>query len=294
MALFPPQKQVINDGLLEKNKHCLLNMTTGSGKTYLAELAMESVLQSGYKVIYITPLRALAYQQKENWNHRFSNYTIGVFTGETIQKSNTKSCYSKSQILIMTPERLDACMRNWRSHWSWIPDVSLVIIDEFHILGAPDRGPRLEGTITRLMRLNPFLKIIGLSATIPNVNELSLWLDGISYRSTWRQVPLEKKIVRYKSAKEKPIMLIEEVKRCIESGGQSLIFCNSRSRVQSLAILLQENGIDAKYHHAGLLQEQRKKVEDEFILGKNKVLVATSTLEMGLNLPARQVIIYDS
>lgn len=294
MTLFPPQEQVINNGLLEKSRHCLLNMTTGSGKTYLAELAMESVLQSGYKAIYVTPLRALAYQQKENWSHRFSDYTIGVFTGETIQKSSTKSCYSKSQILIMTPERLDACMRNWRSHWSWIPEVSLVIVDEFHILGTPGRGPRLEGTITRLMRLNPFTKIIGLSATIPNVKELSLWLDGIAYRSTWRQVPIEKRIIRYKSANEKPALLIEEVKRCIEAGGQSLIFCNSRSRVQSLALLLHENGIDAKYHHAGLLQEQRKKVEDEFILGKTKALVATSTLEMGLNLPARQVIIYDS
>ncbi len=294
VTLFPPQEQVINKGLLEKKDHCFLNMATGSGKTFLAEIAIEAVLQSGYKVIYVTPLRALASQQQVMWEKRFSGYKVGVFTGETIQKSNTKNNYSKSQLLVMTPERLDACMRNWRTHWSWIPDVSLVVIDEFHIMGLPGRGPRLEGTITRLIRLNPFLRIIGLSATIPNDDELSAWLHGISFQSKWRQVPLEKRIVRFKSAKEKPAMLQQELNRCITSGGQSLVFCNSRSRVQILSNILKENGIAAECHHAGLLQDVRKRIEDDFRSGKTKVLVSTSTLEMGLNLPARQVIIYDS
>ena len=294
MTLFPPQEEVINSGLLEKNEHSILNMATGSGKTFLAELAIESVLESGYKVIYVTPLRALASQQQEKWGQRFSKYKVGIFTGETIQKSTTKSSYSKAQLLIMTPERLDACMRNWRSHWTWFPDVSLVVIDEFHILGQAGRGPRLEGTITRMIRLNPFLRIIGLSATIPNDEELALWLHGISFRSKWRQVPLEKHIVRFKTAKEKPALLLQEVRRCIASGGQSLVFCNSRSRVQTLSGFLRENGIASECHHAGLLQEQRKKVEDGFRSRQIQVLVATSTLEMGLNLPARQVVIYDS
>lgn len=294
MILFPPQEQVMKNGLLDKNEHCFLNMATGSGKTFLAEMAIESVLRSGYKVIYITPLRALASEQHTKWAQRFSGYQIGVFTGETIQLSKTNNSYSKSQLLIMTPERLDACMRNWRSHWSWFPDVSLVVIDEFHIMGQPERGPRLEGTITRLIRLNPFLRIIGLSATIPNDEELSSWLHGISFRSNWRQIPLEKRVVRFKYAKEKPAMLIHELNRCISSGGQSLVFCNSRSRVQILSNFLKENGIAADCHHAGLLQERRKEVEDGFRSGKIKVLVTTSTLEMGLNLPARQVIIYDS
>lgn len=294
MTLFPPQEQIINSGLLEKNEHLFINMATGSGKTFLAELAIESVLKSGYKTLYITPLRALASQQSEKWKDRFSNYNIGVFTGDTIQKSNTKSSYSKSQILIMTPERLDSCMRNWRSHWSWIPDISLAVIDEFHIMGQAGRGPRLEGTITRLIRLNPFLRIIGLSATIPNDDQLSAWLHGTSFRSNWRQIPLEKQVYRFKSAKDKPELLLNVVNKCIESGGQSLVFCNSRSRVQSLALYLRENKIAAECHHAGLLQEKRQKIESEYKDRKISVLVATSTLEMGLNLPARQVVIYDS
>lgn len=294
LNLFPPQEQVINNGILDKNEHCFLNMATGSGKTYLAELAIEKVVKTGYKAVYITPLRALASQQYERWKTRFNGYRIGIFTGETIQNSPLKSSYSKAQILIMTPERLDACMRNWRTHWIWIPDVSLMVVDEFHILGQPNRGPRLEGTITRLIRLNPFLRIIGLSATIPNAEELSDWLCGASFSSNWRQVPLEKRVVRFKSAKEKPEMLFTEVSRCVATGGQSLVFCNSRSRVQTLATFLQNKGIPAACHHAGLIKEKREEVEKKFREKTIKVLIATSTLEMGLNLPARQVIIYDS
>ena len=60
--LFPPQREVMEAGLLEEGKHLLLNMATGSGKTFLAELAIEDVIHSGYKAVYLTPLKALASQ----------------------------------------------------------------------------------------------------------------------------------------------------------------------------------------------------------------------------------------
>ena len=137
MELFPPQKELINSGKLDSNEHCFICMPTGTGKTYLAEHAIEKAIEGGFKAIYVTPLRALASEKFNEFRNRFPNTKVGIFIGETIQKSSTKGSYSSSQILIMTPERLDACMRNWRSHWNWIPDVNLVVIDEFHILGQP-------------------------------------------------------------------------------------------------------------------------------------------------------------
>lgn len=294
MILFPPQEQVLEQGILDKQEHCFLNMATGSGKTFLAELEIEKILRSSFKAIYVTPLRALAEQQKENWVNRFPGYRIGVFTGDTIRKSNTRNSYSSSQLLIMTPERLDAILRNWKNHWSWFTDVSLVVIDEAHLIGQPYRGPRLEGSITRMIRLNPFLRILGLSATMPNHEELAAWLRGVSFGSSWRQVPLGKSIVRFKHANEKPELLLRETERCVKNGGQSLIFCNSRSRVHALADFLKDHGVRAECHHAGLRLEKRKEIEYGFRAGEVRVLVSTSTLEMGLNLPARQVIIYDS
>lgn len=294
MKLFPPQEDVLNNSYLDSYNHYLLNMATGSGKTYLSELAIEKVLKSGYKAIYITPLRALARQQCADWKKRFSNYKVGVFTGETIQQSHTRNAYSSSQLLVMTPERFDACLRNWRTHWSWIPDVSVLVIDEFHILGQGYRGTRLEGAITRMIRLNPFVRIIGLSATMPNVSELSEWLMGESFQSKWRQITIEKKVVRFSSAKDKPQLALDHVRDCIEHNGQSIIFCNSRSRVQQLTDYFNANGINAVSHHAGLVQEIRTENEKGFRSGKYQIMVATSTVEMGLNFPARQVIIYDS
>lgn len=293
-TLFPPQEEVLQSGLLDAPKHLLLNMATGAGKTYLSELAIEKIVQGGYKAVYLTPLKALASQQRKDWSRRFPGIKIGEFTGDTLQKSKSKYSYQEALILIMTPERMDACLRNWRRHWDWIPDISLVVIDEFHLLGQGERGARLEGTMTRLIRLNPFLRFIGLSATMPNCNEIAAWLHGDSYQSSWRQIPLEKKFVRFKDAKAKPQLMFEEVSRCIQEGGQSLIFCNSRKRTEELCAFLKSRGIPAACHHAGLMLEQREKVEADFRTGLAKALVATSTLEMGLNTPARQVILYDT
>lgn len=294
MKLFPTQREAIENGYLDSNNHYLLNMATGSGKTYLSELAIEQVMKSGYKAIYITPLRSLAAQQCKSWKKKYAGYNVGVFTGETLQSSKTQSAYSRSHLLVMTPERFDVIMRNWRSHWSWIPDVSLIVVDEFHILGQAQRGPRLEGALTRIVRLNPFARIIGLSATMPNVDELASWLRGKSYSSSWRQIMIQKDVVRFNAAKDKPQLVLEKVRECIASGGKSIVFCNSRSRVQQLTDFFSQNGVNAAAHHAGLLQEVRTKHENGFKSSEYSVLVATSTVEMGLNFPARQVIVYDS
>lgn len=292
--LFPPQLDVINAGLLEDQRHLLLNMATGSGKTFLAELAIDRVVKSGYKAVYLTPLKALATQQQRAWESRFQQMKIGVFTGDTAQAAGSKYSYHEAQILIMTPERMDMCLRSWRKYWSWIPEINLIVIDEFHLLGQGVRGARLEGSITRLIRLNPFMRLIGLSATMPNADELSNWLCGLYYQSKWRQVPLKKRFVRFKSAKDKPNHLLKEVFRCIQEGGQSLIFCNSRRRTEDVAKYLKEQGIPAACQHAGLMPEQREQIEADFRSGAIRALAATSTLEMGLNMPARQVILYDS
>ena len=294
MKLFPPQKELINSGMLTENRHLLINMATGSGKTFLAELAVMAVVRSGYKAVCVTPLKALASQQQESWKEKFQGYTVGVFTGDTTGGGRPKTGYEKCDILIMTPERLDGCMRSWRRHWAWITQLGIAVFDEFHLIGQKERGPRMEGTITRLVRLNPFVRVVGLSATMPNADDLGRWLHGSAFSSPWRQVEVRKSVRRYKKADEKPAMLLETVKECISSGGQSLVFCNSRARAQSLASYLCENGVRADFHHAGLMPDARRAVEERYKEGKTDVLAATSTLEMGLNLPARQVVNYDS
>jgi len=293
-TLLPPQKQVVDMGLLDSGFSCVLQMPTGSGKTWLAEQAIESVLTRGARAVYLTPLRALATELMSRWQDRFTDWQVGVFTGDYgIAGRPYPIPFRRAQLMIMTPERLDACTRAWRAHWHWIPEVDLVVVDELHLLGDPHRGPRLEGTLSRIRRLNPFVRFLGLSATLGNRAELADWLDGVEYQSSWRPVPLRWRLVRFRKATDKPALLAGEVARNAKAGGRSLVFVQSRRRAEELSRYLHSTGLRAQHHHAGLDRTDRQSVEDSFRHQQIDVLVSTSTLEMGLNLPVRQVVLYD-
>ena len=288
----PAQQAVLDRGLLNSGFNCILQMPTGSGKTWLAEQAIEHTLAQGQRAIYLTPLRALADELCDRWKQRFAPHPVGVFTGDYTSGQYPVS-FQDARLLVMTPEKLDACTRHWRSHWNWLPTVDLIVVDEFHLLGDPNRGPRLEGALLRMLRLNPFLRILGLSATLGNRVELSDWLGGVEYASSDRPIPLQWSTVHYKKADDKPALLLREVRRNLAQGGKSLVFVQSRRRAEALANQLQDAGLRVTHHHAGLDHQSRRQVESDFRTGQLDVLVATATLEMGLNLPVRQVILYD-
>jgi len=291
--LNPAQHEVVERGLLSSGFSAVLQMPTGSGKTWLAEQAIATVLERGRRAVYLTPLRALANELVERWSARFSDHSVGVFTGEYGQKQDYPVPFDKARLLIMTPERLDACTRHWRTHWSWLPEVDLLVVDELHLLGERGRGPRLEGALMRVRRLNPFLQFLGLSATLGNRPEIADWLGGVHHASTWKPIPITWRYVRFKRATDKPAMLQAEVARCIAAGGQSLVFVQSRRRAETLAATLREAGISSGHHHAGLDGDERRSLEHSYRTGALRALVSTGTLEMGLNLPARQVVLYD-
>lgn len=292
--LLPSQSAVIASGILESGFNCLLQMPTGSGKTWLAEYAIERVLTQGGRAIYLTPLRALATELYARWVMRFAGHQVGVFTGDYGSGGAAYPVsFRDAHILIMTPERLDLCLRTWSAHWTWIPEVSLLVVDEFHLLGERSRGARLEGTLSRIQRLNPFLQIIGLSATLGNRTELAEWLHGLEFFSNWRPVPLQWRVVRFRTPADKPTLLTREIQRNVSSGGKSLVFVQSRRRTEELSQILINTGLRVRHHHAGLTHASRADIERTFRNDDVDVLIATSTLELGLNLPVRQVILYD-
>ena len=294
LAGNPAQQKLLDAGLLSTGFSWVLQMPTGSGKTWLAEQAIHATLTAGHRAVYLTPLRALANELGERWWGRFAPWRVGVYTGETTAGGRGGTLpFSEADVLILTPERLDACTRAWRSHWSWLPEVELLVVDEIHLLGDRERGPRLEGTLLRARRLNPFLRVLGLSATLGNREEIAEWLDGLDHHSHWRSVPLSWRIRRFRKADEKPGLLTEEVSRCLADSGQSLVFVQSRRRAEHLAAELSRQGLPAAHHHGGLAGTQRTSTEGAFRSGRTPILVSTGTLEMGLNLPVRQVVLYD-
>lgn len=291
--LNPAQRAVVEHGFLTSGFSTVLQMPTGAGKTWLSEQAIAATLTDGARAIYLTPLRALANELVERWSRRFQDFDVGVFTGEYGRRQSYPVPFEKARLLIMTPERLDACTRCWRHHWRWFPEVSLLVVDELHLLGEAGRGPRLEGALMRARRLNPFLRVLGLSATLGNRAELAEWLGGVHFESTWRPFPIQWRCARFRKAIDKPEILRGEVKQCVERGGQSLVFVQSRRRAEALSTQLCDAGIAAGHHHAGLESKDRSRLEAEFRDGTIRALISTGTLEMGLNLPARQVILYD-
>jgi helicase len=292
--LFPNQLEILQTGILHSGFNCVIQMPTGSGKTTLLTHCMEQFLNNGRKLIYLSPTKALALQTWNKWKAQFPRYKIGIYTSDfSSGKKAFPIPFKEADILIMTPERLDACIRNWRTHWKWIPDVNVVVVDEFHLISDKQRGARLEGVLINIQQLNPFLRIIGLSATLGNRHELAEWLTGVEFGSTWRPIPIKVSKRLFKKALDKPEILLWEVEKSIEEGGQILVFVQSRKRSEQLTEFLQEYGIQCAFHHAGLDHVTRTRIETEFAKGTLHVLIATSTLEMGINFPVRKVILYD-
>src|SRR5262245_56308836 len=122
--LNPAQRAVRERGFLTSGFSTVLQMPTGSGKTWLAEQAIAATLKGGARAIYLTPLRALANELVKRWSSRFEGFEVGIFTGEYGHRQAYPIPFERARLLIMTPERLDACMRHWRSHWCWFPEVA--------------------------------------------------------------------------------------------------------------------------------------------------------------------------
>lgn len=292
--LTPPQQRVSELGLLESGYSVVLQMATGAGKTWLGERAISNALDAGHRAAYLAPTRALAQELYRRWCAQFGSDRVGVFTGDYgANRTEPPLPFERARLLVMTPERLDACTRAWRQHWRWLPELDWVVVDEIHLLGDGLRGARLEGTITRLRRLNPFVRLLGLSATLGNRAELADWLDGVDYGSSWRPVPLAWRVERYRRATDKIPLAISLVKETVQGGGKSIVFVQSRRRAETLAAALAETGLRVMHHHGGLDHATREHVENQFRERALDALVATPTLEVGLNMPARQVVLYD-
>lgn len=293
MPLYPPQQEVIDHGILDLGFSSVISLPTGAGKTTLAEMGMDRVLARGERAAYLTPLKALAEEKIAAWSDRWPGRKVGIFTGD-YESSKVPVPYRDADILICTYERLDGILRHWQRHFSWLTRLGLVVVDEFHLLMDPGRGPRLEGAISRLRRVNPFCRVMGLSATVSNHADLAAWLGGVSYHSTWRPIPLQHEVRRYKRLADKTGLVIDIVAETHKSGGQTLIFASSRRRSEQMAKEVSAAGYPASHHHAGLGLTARKQVESDFREARLSCLVATPTLEMGLNLPCRAVVIADN
>jgi len=247
IELYPPQEEAVKAGALE-GRNLVLASPTASGKTLVAELcALKHVLEKEGKVVYLTPLRALASEKYEEFR-KYSTITkpnekrisVGISTGDYDSSDPWLEHYD---IIIATNEKMDSLLRHKAK---WMDEISLVIADEVHLLNEAERGPTLEVVLARLMQTNPDIQILALSATINNVEEIGGWLKADYITTEWRPILLKEGIllhneIQFKDGDAKKIEketrnpAINLALNTVKTGGQALIFASTRKNAVTIA-----------------------------------------------------------
>ncbi|HNL86173.1 MAG TPA: DEAD/DEAH box helicase, partial [Methanoregulaceae archaeon] len=179
--LYPPQAQCVDRGIFN-GKNLLVAIPTASGKTFIAEIAMHYHFKKRGKCLYIVPLKALASEKFEEFSGKGAK--VGISTGDYDRRDEY---LGRNDFIIATSEKVDSLLRNASA---WLKAITLLVIDEVHLIDSPDRGPTLEMVIAKMRRMNPGMQVIALSATIGNPGTLARWLDADLVTSSWRPVDL--------------------------------------------------------------------------------------------------------
>ncbi len=299
--LLPVQEIVIDAGL-QKGTNLLIVSSTSSGKTLLAEIAGVPRALDGKKMIYLAPLVALTNEKYELFRRRYKK--LGLRVGIRVGMSRldvgkearviVDTDVSKSDIVCATYEALDFLFRSGET--SRLGELGTVIVDEIQMLGDPDRGPELDGLLSRIRYHAPKAQVLGLSATVGSPKLLAKELGFKLVNYTGRPVPLERHLAFARNDEDKRRMIQRlvqsEFKRKSSTGnrGQSIIFTFSRRRAHSICDWLREHGISSSVYHGGLSYSQRRIIETSFSKQKYACVVTTAALGAGVDLPASQVL----
>jgi len=287
--LRPTQLQAIAPIL--SGVHCLLLAPTAGGKTEAAIIPVLSRMMTlawpGVSVIYVCPIKALL----NNLEQRLSYYAglvgrrVAVWHGDVSQSQKGHAIKDAPDILLTTPESLEGMLVSTRiDRQTWFGNLRVVIADELHAFAADDRGWHLRAVLHRLQQYVPNeMQRLGLSATVSNPVELLNWFApagikqvvGSSSVSTDADVTVD-----FVGSLANAGTVIARLYR----GSKRLVFCDSRSSAEQLTSALRGQEVRAFLSHASLSHSERKLAETAFAEEKDCVIVATSTLELGIDV----------
>lgn len=301
------QSAVLREGLPEKDCNLVLATKTSTGKTVVAEMLAAPALNEGKKVLYVSPLKALTQEKYDEWERRFAEHSILIMTGDYTLSKNKERRLQESHLICMTSEMLDSRTRNTdKEGAAWMQDVGVVIVDEAHILGT-ERGPAVEVGLMRFCSMAPQARVLLLSATMPNVRDMAEWCcvlnnkDTVVVQSTWRPVPIDLQLKEYREAGNYGATRMQKVEHALDLAFSKpkekyLCFVHEKTTGKILVDKLREEGErTARFHSADEDLKTRSEIESRFRKRSGRdairVLVSTSTLAWGCNLPARNVVI---
>ncbi len=299
--LLPVQEKAIP--VILSGRHTLVVAPTGSGKTeaallpvlsMMATLRDESKLDRGVKAVYITPLRALNRDIEKRIRGLVteSGFTVQLRHGDTGPSGRRKFLRSPPDVVVTTPESLTLLLSATASRGMW-GGVRWVIVDEIHELLDSERGAELAITLERLAALSKRrVQRIALSATLSreSTREAAGLLAGgrrVEVVADWSGKEYEVRVEVVDGEELEWPRLIAKVAEIIESEkGQVLVFVNTRATAEKLAAglarILGDRAVTV--HHGSLGREVREEAESLFREGRIKALVATSSMELGIDI----------
>jgi ATP-dependent Lhr-like helicase len=286
-----PQKLGIPEILSGKN--VLIISPTGVGKTEACILPLLDKIKNNNEkpiaLLYITPLRALNRDLLDRlfWWADNLEIDIDVRHGDTSKKERNEQRENPSHILITTPETLGAILpgKRMREH---LKNVKYVIIDEIHELVENKRGVQLSLLLERLERIAGNFQRIALSATVGEPNKVARFLGSnvkIINADTEKRYEIKIELPNYKGNEVEGRIL--RIKELINQHNKTLIFTNTRETAEALGSrfkLIEKDFQKIDVHHGSLSKNLRIKAENTFKKGELKALIATSSLELGIDI----------
>ncbi len=293
---------------IASGKHVLIQAPTGSGKTLAAFLWALDRAQAGEgtQVLYVSPLKALNYDVERNLRGPLagigSRLSVAVRTGDTPPKERAAMLKSPPDILITTPESLFLMLTS-RARET-LRTVRAVIVDEVHAVAGSKRGTHLVLSLERLERLTgePFQRI-GLSATQRPLDEIGRFVSGgrpIELVDAGSRKELDLRVVVPLEDMREPGQggsiwpsVYPALLELVEQHRTTIAFVNNRRLAERLALRLNELAERevARAHHGSLAREQRIEVEELLKKGEIPCLVATSSLELGIDMGAVDLVV---
>ncbi len=306
----PTPAQALGWPAIARGGHTLIQAPTGSGKTLAAFLYGIDRLNprpgEGLRLLYISPLKALNYDIERNLRGPLaglrSELSVGVRTGDTSQKERAAMLRRPPDILITTPESLfllltSRARENLRS-------VETVIVDEVHAVAGTKRGAHLALSLERLQHLvGEPVQRIGLSATQRPLEEIGRFVSGgreIELVDAGRAKELDLRVVVPLDDMREPEeqqsiwpSIYPELLELVRSHRSTIVFVNNRRLAERLALRLNDLAEEeiARAHHGSLAREQRVEVEELLKKGEIPCLVATSSLELGIDMGAVDLVV---
>ena len=321
----PTPAQSLGWPAIATGKHVLIQAPTGSGKTLAAFLSAIDRLNAtpghGLRVLYVSPLKALNYDVERNLRGPLaglrSELQVAVRTGDTPQRERQQMLRKPPDILITTPESLFLLLTSQARET--LRSIETLIVDEVHAVAGTKRGAHLALSLERLDRLlDKPAQRVGLSATQRPLEEIGRFVSGlrpIELVDAGRAKELDLEVVvplddmREPGAGSdgQPLLgtagegsgtsiwpsIYPELLRLVREHRSTILFVNNRRLAERLALRLNELAGEeiARAHHGSLAREHRLEVEELLKRGEIPCLVATSSLELGIDMGAVDLVI---